>query len=623
MSHTGSTKRTPAAEIETCSCSKRTKGDSKAMTDSGSSESVDGEFSTSRVSDDSLVVGFDQTEAREILAKMILAHGLPFSIVEFEWFNQLSSHLNPFHQKVSENTIKQYCVKVFESERDKIKKVLQDVHRISLACDYWTSSDQTTGYLCLTAHYIDADWKLQKRIICFNELSLPYNGEIISNAIMDCLVKWGIENKIITITSALDYDGAPDILRSRLEARGALHFQGFFFHLRCCAHILNSVVQDGFNKIESCLSKIREGVEYLGKEPHRLVKFREVAIQLDISTHRSLWTDVKTRWNSTYRMLQSAIYYKTVFIGYASSDPNYEWLPTDVEWENAEKVCKLVEGFGVTSLTTTLFSNTLYPTSNLLLIEIFGVKKEICEAYLSADGFTRGASISMFEKFEKYWDDVSLLIAVASILDPRFKQFAIQFCFEKVYSSSEASEQVKCVLAKLRVLYEMYEKEYISLSVSSSSLSIAGTRGTSSSVSSSSINEDFISFMQSKWAKNPPKSDLDIYLEEPVFKRKELDVLTWWRENSVKFPILSKLAHDVLCIPTTTATSESDFSVGSRVLDNYQSSLRKDMIEILVCGGDWIRASTKSESHTLQEAAMSEENLEIQIPATRLTNNQT
>ncbi|KAJ3691732.1 hypothetical protein LUZ61_020896 [Rhynchospora tenuis] len=617
MSHTGSTKRTSAADIGTCSCSKRTKADSEgmSMTDSASSESVDGEFS--RVSDDNL----DQMEVREILAKMILAHGLPFSIVEFEWFNELSRHLNPFHQNVSENTIKQDCVKLFESDKVKIKKVLQDVHRISLTCDYWMSN-QTPGYLCLTAHYIDADWKLQKRIISFNELSPSYNGEIISNAIMDCLVQWGIENKIITITSALDCDGATDILRSSLEARGELHFQGFFFHLRCCAHILNLVLQDGFNKIESCLSKIREGVKYLRKEPARLVKFGEVAIQLDISTHQSLWTDVKTRWNSTYRMLQSAIYYKTAFIGYASSDPNYEWLPTDVEWENAEKVFKLLEGFDVTSLTTTLFSNTLYPTSNLLLIEIFKVKKEICEAYLSEDGFTRGMSVSMFEKFEKYWEDTSILMAVASILDPRFKQFAIQFCFEKVYSSSEASEQVKNVLAKLRALYEMYEKEYIPPSVSSGSWSKAGTRSASSSVSSSSINEDFISFMQSKWANNPPKSDLDIYLEEPVFKCKEIDVLSWWRENSVKFPILSKLARDVLCIPITTATSESDFSAGSRVLNNYRSSLTKDMIEIFVCGGDWIRASTKSELHTLQESAMAEENLEIQIPATRLISNQ-
>jgi hAT family C-terminal dimerisation region len=77
------------------------------------------------------------------------------------------------------------------------------------------------------------------------------------------------------------------------------------------------------------------------------------------------------------------------------------------------------------------------------------------------------------------------------------------------------------------------------------------------------------------------------------------DVLKWWSQNCTKFSILSKLARDVLCIPITTA-SESAFSAGSRVLDDYRISLTKDMVEILVCGGDWIKAASKITIQTLQ-----------------------
>jgi hAT family C-terminal dimerisation region len=66
------------------------------------------------------------------------------------------------------------------------------------------------------------------------------------------------------------------------------------------------------------------------------------------------------------------------------------------------------------------------------------------------------------------------------------------------------------------------------------------------------------------------------------------------------FPILSKLARDVLCIPITTVASESAFSAGGRVLDDYRSSLKKDMVKILVCGGDWIKAASKAMIQTLE-----------------------
>jgi hypothetical protein len=59
------------------------------------------------------------------------------------------------YQKVCRNTIKNECVKVFETEKDKLKKVLKNIDRISLTYDCWTSN-QTIGYMCLTAHYIGA-----------------------------------------------------------------------------------------------------------------------------------------------------------------------------------------------------------------------------------------------------------------------------------------------------------------------------------------------------------------------------------------------------------------------------------------------------------------------------------
>jgi Domain of unknown function (DUF4413) len=42
----------------------------------------------------------------------------------------------------------------------------------------------------------------------------------------------------------------------------------------------------------------------------------------------------------------------------------------------------------------------------------------ISEAYTSDDVFLNNMSLSMFEKFEKYWGEIRILMSIASILDP-------------------------------------------------------------------------------------------------------------------------------------------------------------------------------------------------------------
>jgi hypothetical protein len=118
-------------------------------------------------------------------------------------------------------------------------------------------------------------------------------------------------------------------------------------------------------------------------------------MNLDVQTSRSLCTDVKIRWNSTHRMLESALHYRFVFLSYSIRDPNFEWVPTEEEWVRAKKVCKLLEVFVD---ATNIFSGNLYPTTNLFLVEVFKVKKVISEAYTSDDIFLTNMSLPMFEK---------------------------------------------------------------------------------------------------------------------------------------------------------------------------------------------------------------------------------
>ena len=60
-------------------------------------------------------------------------------------------------------------------------------------------------------------------------------------------------------------------------------------------------------------------------------------------------------------------------------------------------------------------------------------------------------------------------------------------------------------------------------------------------------------------------------------------ILGWWKANSDRHQVLSKLARDVLAIPISTAASESTFSTEGHILDPFWSSLSPLMVQNLVC----------------------------------------
>jgi hypothetical protein len=80
------------------------------------------------------------------------------------------------------------------------------------------------------------------------------------------------------------------------------------------------------------------------------------------------------------------------------------------------------------------------------------------------------------------------------------------------------------------------------------------------------------------------KSEFDRYLMKDVeMTNANFDILNWWKVNSTKFPILAKIAQDMLAIPITTVASELAFNSGGCVLDPFRSSLAPITVEALIC----------------------------------------
>ncbi|CAN1801062.1 Zinc finger BED domain-containing protein RICESLEEPER 2 [Linum perenne] len=201
----------------------------------------------------------------------------------------------------------------------------------------WTSN-QTMQYMVVTGHFIDKNWKLQKRILNFCGVPPPHTGIVLAGALHKCLVDWDVEAKIwsITLDNATNNDVAVRHLKSMLTYTRRLPLDGDLFHVRCGAHIINIMMQYGLKEIEDTIESVRQSVKHIAASEGHISMFRDIAKQLRLSP-KKLILDCSTRWNSTHHMLSVALELKAVFPQYAAQESGYKWLPSDEDWSKVSK----------------------------------------------------------------------------------------------------------------------------------------------------------------------------------------------------------------------------------------------------------------------------------------------
>ncbi|KAE8654273.1 hypothetical protein F3Y22_tig00117056pilonHSYRG01275 [Hibiscus syriacus] len=133
---------------------------------------------------------------------------------------------------------------------------------------------------------------------------LPIPGRI--SAARDCWSLYIIDN-------ASSNDVAISYLKSRMEDWNTHPLKGEHMHARCCAHILNLVVQDGLKEWNSSISNIRNAVRYVRASPGHMDKFRICIKEARLQDKSIVQLDVSTRWNFTYLMLESVLKFQKTF----------------------------------------------------------------------------------------------------------------------------------------------------------------------------------------------------------------------------------------------------------------------------------------------------------------------
>ncbi|CAL1406613.1 unnamed protein product [Linum trigynum] len=158
---------------------------------------------------------FDKQNSRKELAKAIIKHEYSLSIVDHEGFRSFVASLNPLFKMVCRNTIKKDCLTIYDLERDAMMQLLdKNEGRVALTTDMWTSTSQKKGFMVVTAHYVDNNWKLQSRILRFIYLPAPHTSDVLAEALWDCMTQWNVDSRLSAIT--VDNCSTNDAMMSQL-----------------------------------------------------------------------------------------------------------------------------------------------------------------------------------------------------------------------------------------------------------------------------------------------------------------------------------------------------------------------------------------------------------------------
>jgi zinc finger BED domain-containing protein 1 (E3 SUMO-protein ligase ZBED1) len=168
---------------------------------------------------------------------------------------------------------------------------------------------------------------------------------------------------------------------------------------------------------------------------------------------------------------------------------------------------------------------------------------------------------------KEYWNVPKLVGMVAAILDPRLKSL-------KFVNNDATKSQT------IRKLRDLYSAEKLASELNPLNDSIGNLQQNTASLSSNSIIAALLDDDDNGNNINDI-NEVDAYLNLQVSKQR-CDPLDWWKDNSKRFPLLSRIARKYLSIPATSVPSERLFSDAGLHITARRNCLSPELVEKLL-----------------------------------------
>ena len=110
---------------------------------------------------------------------------------------------------------------------------------------------------------------------------------------------------------------------------------------------------------------------------------------------------------------------------------------SDDDWRLEEKISEKLKLF---YNVTELFSMSKYPTVNCYFLKICEVREALYVWILDESDVIRRMTATMMKKIEKYWSVCHIMMAVAVVLNPKYKMMIVEYYFPIIYGCESERE---------------------------------------------------------------------------------------------------------------------------------------------------------------------------------------
>ena len=493
-------------------------------------------------------------EITEKLVSMIVLDIRPIRTVECKGLRALMSYLEPGYVMPSRKTIKTIIRHKHELGKKELAKILEGVASVSFSTDIWTSL-ATEAYISVSVHYVSTSWECVCFILETKAFPGSHTGETISEHLLETASAFGISEKV----SAVVHDQAANMCRSLRILNDRVGWES----LACNVHKLQLCLKAGLDL--SAIDRLVKVVSKLvGHFKHSALATGELKVrqtQMNI-TEKKLIQSCETRWNSTLYMLDRVNEMRWPVSAVLSDDQvtkrsdRYLDLTND-QWLLSEELVKILVPFEV---ATTFLCAEEQPTisSTLPLVHslVDGLKPKPADGPTIAR-FKETVANEMKRRWKLDSLDTTSCMVLSAVMDPRFRPIK--------FLSDDELEDVKVDLVRRIDSFpnaSSQDGECVQLAKKKTAIDI---------------------LFGEEPATGPlnPLDEVTMFLaEKPVSKKTSL--LTWWKDNSSKYPRLALIARQFVGIPATSATSERTFSTAGMTASKLRSSLKPSNLDALV-----------------------------------------
>ncbi|XP_075779778.1 E3 SUMO-protein ligase ZBED1-like [Pelodiscus sinensis] len=453
---------------------------------------------------------------------------------------------NQSYSLPSEGTIASQMHDQYNDEKTSKLELLKSAPAVALTADHWTSLSNQS-YLEVTAHLIDAAWKLQSFVLTAMDIEERHYAESCAECFLDVVKEWNIKEKVSTIST----DSAHNMFTDTCMP---------FEHMTCIAHSLQRSITVALSDsgFENILEKCRKIV---GHFKHSPTNSAELGVQQAANgqTQEPLVQDISTRWNSTLSMVQHLICNKAAITATLALQKHKLSLPTGKDFEKLQKLETLLKPC---RFVTEILGGELYVSCSVVL-PVFCHIFSVMEVSDDDPAYVVQFKNTFIADLMKHKEGTNMrFLKIATALDPRFKHL-------KCLPKSERDEVWD-------MLSEILKEQHSNAEI------------TETEPPKKKINLSFIASVSDDENKHVSVcTALDRYRAESIISM-EACPLQWWLKREGTYECLAYVARKYLATPATVVPCEHLFSLSGDIVHKKRAALSPVNVNKLICLSNWL-----------------------------------